>query len=61
MVYLTVVFTQEYVDLRVHHELLVSRQRELEALKKGFESIPIQKHLRLFSAYELMGLLQVSS
>ena len=50
---------QEFVELRIRHELLDLRKSELEALKRGFDAIPIMKHLRLFTAFELMGLLQV--
>jgi hypothetical protein len=48
---------QEYVRWRAHDILLGRRRRQFEALRRGFNSIPLQAHLRLFSGTQLMALL----
>ena len=49
---------QEYVQLRIQRDLVDSVKPQLDAMKRGFEAIPIKSHMRLFSSIELMGLLQ---
>ena len=51
-------FLQEYVQLRIQRDLVDAVKPQLDAMKRGFESIPIKAHMRLFSSIELMGLLQ---
>lgn len=49
---------EDYVRRTVKHVLIEKRRKPLEALKKGFASLPISSHLAIFSPIELMSLIQ---
>ena len=36
-----------------------TRRAELDAIKRGFHAFRMEKHIKLFTSFELMGLLQV--
>ena len=47
---------KEYVRLRAKNELIGRRRRRLEAMRRGFNDVPLSSHLRLFSVFELAAL-----
>ena len=47
---------KRYVRRRAYHSLVGNRRGRLDAMKRGFEDIPLGAHLRLFSVFELMTL-----
>lgn len=46
---------KEYVRLKAQRELLGQRVPHLEAMRRGFNDIPLAAHLRLFSVFDLMS------
>lgn len=49
---------EDYVRRMVRQVLVERRRGPLQAMKKGFEALPITSHLALFSGVELMSLIQ---
>ena len=47
---------KEYIRLRKNDVMMGKRVKWLEAMKTGFQAIPLQSHLSLFTVYELMGI-----